>query len=105
MWSVSLGRQANEKVFGSSIDMIYRIFLTICYVDSLATAGYGTALGVIRALYAEGVLERAYCTETRPFNQVFSFHSFLVSNNLLILIYHIYMTTIVEQITVTFVDR
>ncbi|CAA6659305.1 unnamed protein product [Spirodela intermedia] len=35
----------------------------------LATAGYGTALGVIRALHAEGVLERAYCTETRPFNQ------------------------------------
>lgn len=37
---------------------------------SLATAGYGTALGVIRALHAKGLLERAYCTETRPFNQV-----------------------------------
>jgi hypothetical protein len=37
---------------------------------SLATAGYGTALGVIRALHSEGVLQRAYCTETRPFNQV-----------------------------------
>ncbi|PNX96785.1 methylthioribose-1-phosphate isomerase, partial [Trifolium pratense] len=36
---------------------------------SLATAGYGTALGVIRALHSGGVLERAYCTETRPFNQ------------------------------------
>ncbi|CAK9144652.1 unnamed protein product [Ilex paraguariensis] len=43
--------------------------LTHCNTGSLATAGYGTALGVIRALYAEGVLERAYCTETRPFNQ------------------------------------
>lgn len=40
------------------------------YIVSLATAGFGTALGVIRALYTEGVLERAYCTETRPFNQV-----------------------------------
>jgi len=40
---------------------------------SLATAGYGTALGVIRALYSGGVLERAYCTETRPFNQVSAF--------------------------------
>nr|KAJ0206258.1 hypothetical protein LSAT_V11C500279460 [Lactuca sativa] len=35
----------------------------------LATAGFGTALGVIRALHADGVLEIAYCTETRPFNQ------------------------------------
>ncbi|MBA0731885.1 hypothetical protein Gogos_016008 [Gossypium gossypioides] len=43
--------------------------LTHCNTGSLATAGYGTALGVIRALHAEGVLERAYCTETRPFNQ------------------------------------
>ncbi|KAM7258021.1 hypothetical protein ACFE04_013762 [Oxalis oulophora] len=43
--------------------------LTHCNTGSLATAGYGTALGVIRSLHAEGVLERAFCTETRPFNQ------------------------------------
>ncbi|KAI4335194.1 hypothetical protein L6164_013864 [Bauhinia variegata] len=43
--------------------------LTHCNAGSLATAGYGTALGVIRALHSEGVLEWAYCTETRPFNQ------------------------------------
>ncbi|KAL8496099.1 hypothetical protein ACS0TY_019989 [Phlomoides rotata] len=43
--------------------------LTHCNTGSLATAGYGTALGVIRALHEKGVLERAYCTETRPFNQ------------------------------------
>ncbi|MBA0673851.1 hypothetical protein Goari_015477 [Gossypium aridum] len=43
--------------------------LTHCNTGSLATAGYGTALDVIRALHAEGVLERAHCTETRPFNQ------------------------------------
>lgn len=43
--------------------------LTHCNTGSLATAGFGTALGVIRALHTEGVLERAYCTETRPFNQ------------------------------------
>ncbi|CAN8270646.1 unnamed protein product [Cochlearia groenlandica] len=43
--------------------------LTHCNTGSLATAGYGTALGVIRALHSQGVLERAYCTETRPFNQ------------------------------------
>ncbi|KFK39882.1 hypothetical protein AALP_AA3G300900 [Arabis alpina] len=43
--------------------------LTHCNTGSLATAGYGTALGVLRALQTQGVLERAYCTETRPFNQ------------------------------------
>ncbi|KAL1224946.1 Methylthioribose-1-phosphate isomerase [Cardamine amara subsp. amara] len=43
--------------------------LTHCNTGSLATAGYGTALGVIRALHTQRVLERAYCTETRPFNQ------------------------------------
>lgn len=43
--------------------------LTHCNTGSLATAGYGTALGVIRSLHGDGVLESAYCTETRPFNQ------------------------------------
>lgn len=35
----------------------------------MATAGYGTALGVIRSLYARDSLKRAYYTETRPYNQ------------------------------------
>ncbi|GAB2297164.1 hypothetical protein Dimus_031276 [Dionaea muscipula] len=43
--------------------------LTHCNTGSLATAGYGTALGVIRSLHCKGILEAAYCTETRPFNQ------------------------------------
>uniref|UniRef100_A0A803M8P3 Methylthioribose-1-phosphate isomerase n=1 Tax=Chenopodium quinoa TaxID=63459 RepID=A0A803M8P3_CHEQI len=45
--------------------------LTHCNTGSLATAGYGTALGVIRAVHAQGILEKAYCTETRPFNQAY----------------------------------
>ena len=36
---------------------------------SLATAGYGTALGIVRSLHADGLLEQAYYTETRPYNQ------------------------------------
>ncbi|KAF2304123.1 hypothetical protein GH714_027422 [Hevea brasiliensis] len=44
--------------------------LTHCNTGSLATAGYGTALRVILARHTEGVLERPYCTETHPFNQV-----------------------------------
>ncbi|XP_034254945.1 methylthioribose-1-phosphate isomerase [Thrips palmi] len=43
--------------------------LTHCNTGSLATAGYGTALGVIRSLFHQGKLEHAYCTETRPYNQ------------------------------------
>ncbi|CAN6674587.1 methylthioribose-1-phosphate isomerase [Trichomonascus vanleenenianus] len=43
--------------------------LTICNTGSLATAGYGTALGIIRSLHEKGRLEHAYCLETRPYNQ------------------------------------
>ncbi|CAI6341633.1 unnamed protein product [Periconia digitata] len=43
--------------------------LTHCNTGSLATAGYGTALGVIRSLHAQGSLKHAFCSETRPYNQ------------------------------------
>lgn len=43
--------------------------LTHCNTGSLATAGYGTALGVVRALHEQGKLERCYACETRPYNQ------------------------------------
>ena len=43
--------------------------LTHCNTGSLATSGHGTALGIIRTLYKEGLLHHAYCTETRPYNQ------------------------------------
>lgn len=45
------------------------IVLTHCNTGALATAGYGTALGVIRSLHSLGRLEHAFCTETRPYNQ------------------------------------
>lgn len=43
--------------------------LTHCNTGSLATAGFGTALGVIRAGVAEGRIERVFATETRPWLQ------------------------------------
>ncbi|KAJ4333347.1 S-methyl-5-thioribose-1-phosphate isomerase [Ascochyta clinopodiicola] len=43
--------------------------LTHCNTGSLATAGYGTALGVIRSLHSSGSLKHAFCSETRPYNQ------------------------------------
>ncbi len=43
--------------------------LTHCNTGSLATAGYGTALGVIRAGVAAGRIARVYAGETRPWQQ------------------------------------
>lgn len=43
--------------------------LTHCNAGALATGGYGTALGVIRAGYALGLIERVYADETRPWLQ------------------------------------
>ena len=40
--------------------------LTHCNAGSLATAGYGTALGVVRSAWREQRLERVYASETRP---------------------------------------
>jgi methylthioribose-1-phosphate isomerase len=43
--------------------------LTHCNTGALATAGWGTALGVIRELHARGRLEVVYADETRPLFQ------------------------------------
>ena len=43
--------------------------LTHCNTGSLATAGFGTALGVIRAGVAQGRIERVFADETRPWMQ------------------------------------
>ncbi len=43
--------------------------LTHCNTGSLATAGFGTALGVIRAGIAQGRIARVFAGETRPWLQ------------------------------------
>ncbi|MFC1490978.1 S-methyl-5-thioribose-1-phosphate isomerase [Nitrospinota bacterium] len=43
--------------------------LTHCNAGALATAGYGTAAGVIRSGYRDGKVSRVYVGETRPFLQ------------------------------------
>ena len=43
--------------------------LTHCNTGSLATAGFGTALGVIRAGYSGGRIARVFADETRPWLQ------------------------------------
>ncbi|KAL4457683.1 hypothetical protein ABPG75_012548 [Micractinium tetrahymenae] len=59
---------AAAQARGRAADGRLRV-LTHCNTGSLATAAYGTALGVIRALHEQGRLEHAYCCETRPYNQ------------------------------------
>jgi len=43
--------------------------LTHCNAGALATADYGTALGVIRAAFEEGKVKMVWADETRPFLQ------------------------------------
>ncbi len=43
--------------------------LTHCNTGSLATGGFGTALGVIRAAYAQQRINHVYADETRPWLQ------------------------------------
>ncbi|MFQ6108917.1 MAG: S-methyl-5-thioribose-1-phosphate isomerase [Candidatus Aminicenantales bacterium] len=43
--------------------------LTHCNAGALATAGYGTALGVVRSAFADGKKIRVFVGETRPFLQ------------------------------------
>jgi len=40
--------------------------MTHCNAGALATAGYGTALGVVRSAWREGRLAKVYAGETRP---------------------------------------
>jgi methylthioribose-1-phosphate isomerase len=45
------------------------VILTHCNAGALATGGYGTALGVIRAAHAQGKQVRVLASETRPYLQ------------------------------------
>lgn len=46
-----------------------RYVLTHCNTGSLATGGFGTALGVIRASWAQQLIDGVYADETRPWLQ------------------------------------
>ncbi|HYK51907.1 MAG TPA: S-methyl-5-thioribose-1-phosphate isomerase [Candidatus Eremiobacteraceae bacterium] len=43
--------------------------MTHCNTGSLATGGYGTALGIIRSAWRDGAIRSVLATETRPFLQ------------------------------------
>ncbi|EIE81164.1 hypothetical protein G6F46_000312 [Rhizopus delemar] len=65
----NIGRLGAEYITNHVKDKGDIAVLTHCNTGSLATAGWGTALGIIRDLHANGQLKHAYCTETRPYNQ------------------------------------
>ena len=62
---------ANHRMgaLGASLIAAGSGVLTHCNTGSLATAGFGTALGVIRAGVATGRITRVYAGETRPWLQ------------------------------------
>ncbi len=63
--------QKNDAIgkHGAGILPGRRQILTHCNTGSLATSGWGTALGIIRQLHREDRLEMTYADETRPFLQ------------------------------------
>jgi methylthioribose-1-phosphate isomerase len=66
----NIGKFGAEAVLGSLKGENGAVkVLTHCNTGSLATAGYGTALGVVRRLHELNRLDRVYLTETRPYNQ------------------------------------
>ena len=62
---------ANKQLgkFGAQMLRNARHLMTHCNAGALATAGYGTALGVMRALKEEGREFDVFVNETRPFLQ------------------------------------
>ena len=55
--------------FGASMIQDKTSIITHCNAGALATAGYGTALGVIRSVNRDGHLLMSYADETRPWLQ------------------------------------
>ena len=54
---------------GAAVVPEHARILTHCNAGALATGGYGTALGVIRAAHEASKVNMVYCDETRPLLQ------------------------------------
>jgi methylthioribose-1-phosphate isomerase len=63
--------ESNQRmgIFGAELIPDNATVLTHCNAGALATAGFGTALGVIRAAVESGKRVKVYADETRPFLQ------------------------------------
>lgn len=69
MWAEDMEICRSIGAFGQEVVPHRARILTHCNAGALATAGYGTALGVIRAAHAAGKVEMVYAGETRPLLQ------------------------------------
>ncbi len=63
--------QMNEAMGKAGAELVPQgaRILTHCNAGALATGGYGTALGIIRAAHAQGKVSMVYADETRPLLQ------------------------------------
>ncbi len=63
--------ETNKKIgyYGAELLSSREVILTHCNTGALATAGYGTALGVVRAAVESGKEVVVYVDETRPYLQ------------------------------------
>ena len=64
---ISANRRMGE--LGAELIMPGKGVLTHCNAGSLATGGYGTALGVIRSAWQQKRIDAVYADETRPWLQ------------------------------------
>jgi methylthioribose-1-phosphate isomerase len=64
---IAANRQLGEN--GAALLNSPSVVLTHCNAGALATAGYGTALGVVRAAWEAGKQIEVFADETRPFLQ------------------------------------
>jgi methylthioribose-1-phosphate isomerase len=55
--------------YGASLLRKNAVVITHCNAGSLATAGFGTALGVIREAHRQGKIKNVFVDETRPYLQ------------------------------------
>ena len=68
-------REANLTMAQFGIELMRKHYdgpqavLTHCNAGALATGGFGTALGVIRAAWLDGLIEHVHVDETRPWLQ------------------------------------
>jgi methylthioribose-1-phosphate isomerase len=62
---------ANQRMADLGAELIPNdsVILTHCNTGSLATSGWGTALGVIRRAYEQGKVKKVLVDETRPYLQ------------------------------------
>ena len=69
IWAEDLAACRAIGAHGAALVPDDAVILTHCNAGALATAGYGTALGVVRAAVAAGKRVRVLADETRPFLQ------------------------------------